>query len=146
METTQASFSHSLRENPMGQARKDALRLHFNRRVKVEFHGTKVTSDAGLLAYRELDEALRKALPTTATSSAHAIIRCSASINAATWSERSFAMAMFTVQMTGRAFWSRSLLVIEATTSSGSFVAMLALPIPMYIGVSKPRDTSMRSG
>jgi hypothetical protein len=42
----------------MGEARKDALRLEFDRRVKLEFHGTKVTSDAGLLAYRELDEAL----------------------------------------------------------------------------------------
>lgn len=42
----------------MGEARKDALRLDFDRRLKVEFHGTKVTSDAGLLAYRELDEAL----------------------------------------------------------------------------------------
>ena len=42
----------------MGEARKDALRFTFYRRLKLEFHGTKITSDAGLLAYRELDEAL----------------------------------------------------------------------------------------
>jgi len=58
MQTTQASFSHFLQENLMGEARKDALRLDFDRKLKVEFHGTKVTSDTGLLAYRELDDAL----------------------------------------------------------------------------------------
>ena len=42
----------------MGESRKDALRLGFDQTLKVEFHGTKVTSDAGLLAYRELDEVL----------------------------------------------------------------------------------------
>ena len=58
METIQASFDPLLRENPIGEARKDALRLDFDRKLKLEFHGTKVTSDTGLLAYRELDEAL----------------------------------------------------------------------------------------
>ena len=42
----------------MGEARKDALRLDFARKLNLEFHGTKITSDAVLLAYRELDEAL----------------------------------------------------------------------------------------
>ena len=42
----------------MGERRKDALRVTFAQRVKLEFHGTKVTSDAGLLVYRELDNVL----------------------------------------------------------------------------------------
>jgi hypothetical protein len=42
----------------MGESKKDALRVDFDKNLKLEFHGTKVTSDAGLLAYREMDEAL----------------------------------------------------------------------------------------
>ena len=42
----------------MGESQKRALRVSFDGRLKLEFHGSKITSDAGLFAYRELDEVL----------------------------------------------------------------------------------------
>jgi hypothetical protein len=58
METLQASFDHELRGDPMGEAHRDALRLDSDRTSRFAFNGTKVISDGGLLAYRELDEVL----------------------------------------------------------------------------------------
>ncbi len=36
----------------------ERLNIRFNNKIKLEFHGARLTSDGGLLAYRELDEAL----------------------------------------------------------------------------------------
>jgi hypothetical protein len=39
-----------------GEAKQPPLRPTFDRKIKFEFHGARITSDGGLLACRELDD------------------------------------------------------------------------------------------
>ncbi len=50
----------------MGEKALAALKLQFERPLRLEFHGARITSDAGQLACRELDGALglTEAAPT----------------------------------------------------------------------------------
>ena len=40
------------------ESKSDDPRLDFDRRIKLRFHGAKLSSDGGLLLFRELDAAL----------------------------------------------------------------------------------------
>ena len=44
--------------DPKGESKRGGLRVDFDHRLKLEFHGSRITSDGGFLAHRELDDAL----------------------------------------------------------------------------------------
>ncbi len=76
----------------MGDGEKAPLRLQFNPQIRLEFHGATITSDAGLLAFRELDDwtlppspptISRKAVPAATSDTTWSL--CSANPSTAAW-------------------------------------------------------------
>jgi len=45
-------------DHPEGAGETGDIRLGFDRRVRLELHGSKISSNGGLLLFRELDEVL----------------------------------------------------------------------------------------
>ena len=45
-------------DHPSGAGSEGDFRVNFDPRVRLEFHGSKISSDGGLLLFRELDETL----------------------------------------------------------------------------------------
>jgi hypothetical protein len=52
------AFGDGPMDHPKGEPDDGDLRVDFDRRLRLEFHGSRTTSDARLLAYLELDDAL----------------------------------------------------------------------------------------
>ena len=51
-------LAYPLWRHPKGDGEKAPLRLKCNPKIRLEFRCAAITSDAGLLAFRELDDAL----------------------------------------------------------------------------------------
>ena len=143
--------------NPAGESNDGALRLDFDRRVMLQFRGSVVTSDAGLLAYRELDDVLGLSAlasdvladPRTGRNGRHALaglFRQSVfgrlagyeDVNDADRLRHDPAMRWIVgVKATsGAAAWSRAFISGPTRVS----------PIPKFMSVSKPSGSNTQYG